>query len=72
MPKLVWRMNVTPVGHRRVPRAGARGRELGNVALNFDQVENALNRKTYTAHGTSALPGRLLCTETTNRVREVI
>ena len=36
------------------------------MALNFDQVENALNRKTYTAHGTSALPGRLLCTETTN------
>ena len=67
VPKLVWRTNVTPVGRsdefRELVLVDA---ELGNVALNFDQVENALNRKTYTAHGTSALPGRLLCTETTN------
>jgi bacillolysin len=67
VPKLVWRMDVTPVGQpdefRELVLVDA---ELGNVALNFDQVDNALNRRTYTAHGTSALPGRLLCKETTN------
>ena len=67
VPKLVWRMDVTPVGQpdefRELVLVDA---ERGNVALNFDQVENALNRRTYTAHGTSALPGTLLCKETTN------
>jgi bacillolysin len=67
VPKLVWRMDVTPVGQpdefRELVLVDA---ELGNVALNFDQVDNARDRRTYTAHGTSALPGTLLCTETTN------
>jgi Zn-dependent metalloprotease len=67
VPKLVWRMDVTPVGQldefRELVLVDA---DVGNVALNFDQVDNARERRTHTTNSTSALPGTLLCTETTN------
>lgn len=64
VPKLVWRMDVTPTGRldefRELVLVDA---QLGNVALNFDQVDNARDRKTYTANNTATLPGTLVCDE---------
>ncbi|MDQ3826703.1 MAG: hypothetical protein M3325_13610, partial [Actinomycetota bacterium] len=37
--------------------------QLGNVALNFDQIDNARNRLTYDANNTNAIPGTLICNE---------
>jgi bacillolysin len=64
VPKLVWRMDVTPAGRlaefRELVLVDA---QLGNVALNFDQVDNARDRKTHTANSTATLPGTLVCDE---------
>jgi bacillolysin len=64
MPNLVWRTEVTPargiVDMRELVLVDAK---LGNVALNFDQIDTAKNRNTYDANNTSALPGTLICNE---------
>jgi bacillolysin len=63
--RLVWRMEVTPVGPDSAPI-----RELvlidaqtGSVALQFNQIAEAKNRQTYTASQATTLPGISLCTE---------
>jgi bacillolysin len=64
VPRLVWRMDVTPkegiVDFRELVLVDA---NRGSVALNFDQVDSALDRETYTANNGSTLPGTLVCDE---------
>lgn len=62
-PRLVWRVKLTRVD-------GAPFHELvlvdaitGGVALEFNQVETALNRVTSSAGGSGILPGTQLCDE---------
>ena len=63
-PRLVWRMDVTPnegiVDLKELVLVDARA---GSVALNFDQIDTALDRETYTANNGSTLPGTLVCDE---------
>ena len=64
VPALVWRMDVTPkegvVDFRELVLVDATD---GSVALNFNQVDSALDRETYTANNGSTLPGTLVCNE---------
>ena len=67
VPRLVWRMDITPregiVDFEELVLVDARRR---SVALNFDQIETARVRETYTMNNSddrSTLPGTLVCDE---------
>jgi len=62
-PRLVWRTEVTPKGLDEFRELVLVDAQMGNVALNFDQIHTAKNRETYTANNASALPGTLVCDE---------
>ena len=61
--QLVWRLEVTPVNVLSVHELVLINAHRGSVALHFNQVPDALNRKTYTANSGSTLPGTLVCNE---------
>jgi bacillolysin len=64
VPHLVWRTEVTPAeGILDIRELVLVDAKLGNVALNFDQIDTARNRNTHDANNTSALPGSLICDE---------
>jgi len=64
VPRLVWRMNVADKG-RFIDELVLVDAHGGDVALNFDQTEKGLVRKTYTAQDYAfiLLPGFLVCDE---------
>ena len=61
---LVWRLDVLHDGIEPVRELVLVDAHQGSVALHFNQIETALNRSTYNAANTSALPGVLVCNET--------
>ena len=61
---LVWRLDVLHDGSEPVRELVLVDAHQGSVALHFNQIETALNRSTYNAANTSALPGVLVCNET--------
>ena len=63
-PALVWRMDVTAKALRPIRELVLIDAERGSVALHFNQVETAQDRRTHTANGTPTLPGTLVCNET--------
>ncbi len=60
---LVWRMNVAPRRLSDVRELVLVDAQRGVVALAFNQIDSARNRKTYTAGGGFSLPGTLVCDE---------
>jgi bacillolysin len=60
--RLVWRMKVAPVDApiRELVLVDA---QTGEIALHFNEIADAKNRKTYTAKQRQTTPGTLLCTE---------
>jgi Zn-dependent metalloprotease len=62
-PALVWRTEVTTPALGTIRELVLVDAKVGAVALHFNQVEAIRNRATYTANGTSALPGTLKCGE---------
>ncbi len=63
MTTLVWRMNVAPQGVSDVRELVLVDAQRGFVTLAFNQIDNARNRRTYTAGGGFSLPGTLVCNE---------
>jgi bacillolysin len=61
--RLVWRMDVTPRTLLPIRELVLVDAQRGSVALHFNQVESARNRRTYTANNTTTLPGTLVCSE---------
>jgi len=62
--RLVWRLEVTPRQLRPIRELVLVDAASGNIALHFNQVDNAKERLTYTANHTSSLPGTEVCNET--------
>ncbi|MBW4573724.1 MAG: M4 family metallopeptidase [Aphanothece sp. CMT-3BRIN-NPC111] len=63
--KLVWFVKVTPIKSQpleQIVLVDAQAKD--KVVLTFNNIPDARNRQTYTANGTSNLPGTLVCTET--------
>jgi len=60
---LVWRMEVTPRALLPIRELVLVDAQRGSIALHFNQVESARNRRTYTANNTTTLPGTLVCDE---------
>ena len=63
VPKLVWRMEVTPSGHDYFNELVLVDAQTGSVVLNFDQTPHARNRLTYDSMHTNTVPNRLACDE---------
>lgn len=63
VPRLVWRMDVSPAGVANFRELVLVDAKTGIVALHFNQIDTALNRSTYTANNTQTLPGTPVCTE---------
>jgi len=63
-PRLVWQLEVTPTKLLPIREYILIDALRGNIALHFNQLDNALDRKTYTANNSTALPGTLVCDET--------
>jgi bacillolysin len=61
--RLVWRIQVTPRVLAPIRELVLIDAERGSVALHFNQIETARNRKTYSANNTGVLPGTLVCNE---------
>jgi Zn-dependent metalloprotease len=61
--RLVWRLEVSGRTHLDVRELVLIDAHTGGVALHFNQVDTALNRKTYSANNTTTLPGALKCNE---------
>lgn len=62
-PRLVWRTEVTPLELQPIRELVLVDAQRGSVALNFNQIHNALDRETYTANNGTTLPGTLVCDE---------
>jgi bacillolysin len=62
--RLVWRLEVTPRQLQPIRELILIDATSGNIALHFNQVDNAKERITYTANHTSSLPGTEVCNET--------
>lgn len=62
--QLVWRMEVLPKALSPINEFILIDALRGGVALQFNQIDNVLNRQTYTANNGSTLPGALVCNET--------
>lgn len=60
---LVWRMEVIATDLRPVRELVLVDTERAAIVLHFNQIDNALDRRTYTADRTSNLPGWLVCDE---------
>ena len=60
---LVWRVEVTPMELRPIRELVLVDAVRGSVVLHFNQVETALDRRTYTALNRPTLPGFLVCNE---------
>jgi len=60
---LVWRIEVTPAELAPIRELVLMDANTGDAVLNFNQVDTALNRQTYTANNTSSQPGALVCNE---------
>ncbi|MBE7552986.1 MAG: M4 family metallopeptidase [Anaerolineales bacterium] len=60
---LVWRTEVTPTELFPLRELVLIDAHLGVVVLNFNQIDTALNRRTYDANNTKTLPGTLRCNE---------
>jgi Zn-dependent metalloprotease len=60
---LVWRMEVTPVGIAPIRELVMLDAHSGGTILNFNQVDNARNRLTYTLSGATSGSGTLVCNE---------
>ena len=58
---LVWRMDVRLTQLEPINELVLVDAQLGAVALSFNQVADALTRKTYTANNGDTLPGTLVC-----------
>ncbi|HEY1306713.1 MAG TPA: M4 family metallopeptidase [Vicinamibacterales bacterium] len=63
VPRLVWRTEVTPRTLSPIRELVLIDAALGSVALQFNQIDTALQRSTYTANNTTSLPGTLVCSE---------
>jgi len=61
--RLTWRIEVTPLELAPIRELVLVDAALGNIALNFNQVETSRNRTTYTANNTNTLPGTFVCSE---------
>ncbi len=61
--QLVWRMEVLPKALEPIREFVLVDALRGGVALQFGQIENVLNRQTYTANNGTTVPGTLICTE---------
>jgi bacillolysin len=61
--RLVWRMDVTPLGLLPIRELVLIDARRGSVALHFNQIDTAKNRSTYTANNSTTLPGTLVCNE---------
>lgn len=60
---LVWRTEVTPTTLFPLRELVLIDAHLGVVVLNFNQIDTALNRRTYDANNAKTLPGTLRCNE---------
>ena len=60
---LVWRMDVVPRTLLPIRELVLIDAQRGSVTLHFNQVDTALNRRTYTAGNSTTLPGTLVCDE---------
>jgi Zn-dependent metalloprotease len=60
---LVWRMDVTPNQLLPIQELVLVEAHTGAVVLQFNQVDTARNRQTYTANNGTTLPGTLVCNE---------
>ncbi|MEQ1728409.1 MAG: M4 family metallopeptidase, partial [Vicinamibacterales bacterium] len=65
-PRLVWRHEVTHTSALNIRQMVLTDARTGEVALSFNQVEEARNRLTYTASNGYTLPGTLQCAEATS------
>ncbi|MCB9452716.1 MAG: M4 family metallopeptidase [Anaerolineaceae bacterium] len=63
--QLVWRMNVTSIELAPIEELVLINAERGSIALHFNQVDTAMNRRTYTANNTTTVPGTLVCSDPT-------
>ena len=61
--RLVWRVEVTPVGLLPIRELVLVDAQRGSVALHFNQIDTAQNRRTYDANNGTVLPGTLVCDE---------
>jgi Zn-dependent metalloprotease len=62
-PALVWRMDVTPDKIAPIRELVLIDAHTGKVALNLNQVDDALNRVTYTMNNSTTGSGTLVCDE---------
>lgn len=62
-PALVWRVQVTPAELHPIQELVLVDAHTGGVALHFNQLDSAKNRKTYDANNATGLPGTLVCDE---------
>ncbi|MEW5958384.1 MAG: DUF4350 domain-containing protein [Chloroflexota bacterium] len=60
---LVWRTEVTPLDLAPINEFVLIDARLGNVVLQFNQIDSARNRFTYDANNGVTLPGVLVCNE---------
>ena len=60
---LVWKMEVSDSGELAIRELVLVDAVRGGIRLHIDQIDRALDRKTYTANGTSTTPGSLVCDE---------
>jgi Zn-dependent metalloprotease len=61
--RLVWRLEVTPIELLPIRELVLIDAQRGSIALQFNQVHTALNRRTFDAASSSGLPGGLVCDE---------
>lgn len=61
---LVWRTEVKAQGSAPINEFVLVDAQTGGISLHFTQIKEAKDRLTYDANSTSALPGTLVCTET--------
>ncbi|MFQ5812711.1 MAG: M4 family metallopeptidase [Anaerolineae bacterium] len=60
---LVWRTEVTLLELAPINELVLVDAQLGAIALHFNQIDTAKNRRTYDANNTTTLPGTLVCDE---------
>jgi len=60
---LVWRTEVTPLKLAPINELVLVDAQLGAIALHFNQIDTARDRRTYDANNTTTLPGTLRCDE---------
>jgi bacillolysin len=61
--ELVWRMEVSSLVAAPVRELVLINAQKGSVTLHFNQLDTALNRRTYTSNNTTTEPGTLVCDE---------